>query len=276
MWAKDGGRYLPSVLKRIEEVIPAESVANRIFVDNASTDNTRQIAKDFNWTIYVTPVFTGIAEAARHASSPILVALEQDVLLARGWWERIPPHIEDRSVGAAQGVRFATDPVLRAIEPPPDTKEGRRRLWKQFREGNADYFWSTDNTIFKTSILKAVLGKLPLHYTDFRELYNTTAHYRWIVDPRVVSEHIRLERDQYVRKLLYTMTVSYGSREIKHYNFQEMLLRFATSPIRALQLTAEKRNPLFMYYYPYVRLMMFRAIAMRRRSQASRFYEESS
>lgn len=49
---KNGEKFLPKVLKRIDEVIPIEFVSERIMVDDHSKDNTEKVAKDFGWMVY--------------------------------------------------------------------------------------------------------------------------------------------------------------------------------------------------------------------------------
>ena len=47
MWTKNGAETLPLVLKRISEVIPNKFINKRIIVDDGSTDNISEIARDF-------------------------------------------------------------------------------------------------------------------------------------------------------------------------------------------------------------------------------------
>jgi len=51
MWAKNGERFLPIVLKRIDDVI-GRDVNQKIFVDDSSTDRSVEIAKSFGWKVY--------------------------------------------------------------------------------------------------------------------------------------------------------------------------------------------------------------------------------
>lgn len=52
MWAKNGAKTLPFVLKRIDEVIPEDSVQKRVLVDDNSADDTREIANSFGWEVF--------------------------------------------------------------------------------------------------------------------------------------------------------------------------------------------------------------------------------
>ncbi len=51
MWTKNGAETLPSVLRRISEVIPKDAVNMKLIVDDRSSDNTREIAKACGWTV---------------------------------------------------------------------------------------------------------------------------------------------------------------------------------------------------------------------------------
>jgi len=83
MWTKNGANTLPSVLKRINEVIPGEFVGQKIIVDDKSTDNTREIAKTFGWTVVFnegTGISDGVNTALKHVSSEYFISFEQDLL----------------------------------------------------------------------------------------------------------------------------------------------------------------------------------------------------
>ena len=46
MWTYNSAKLLPTVLARINEVIPAEAVNKKIVSDDHSTDQTAKIARD--------------------------------------------------------------------------------------------------------------------------------------------------------------------------------------------------------------------------------------
>jgi glycosyltransferase involved in cell wall biosynthesis len=88
MWAKNGERFLPLVLSRISQVIPDENVNQKIFVDDHSTDRSREIASEFNWIVYPNlkgGIPNGANEALRHVTSEFFVSIEQDIILAKDW-----------------------------------------------------------------------------------------------------------------------------------------------------------------------------------------------
>ena len=46
-WAKNGALYLPTVLERVDKVIPSEVINQKILVNDKSSDATVAIAKRF-------------------------------------------------------------------------------------------------------------------------------------------------------------------------------------------------------------------------------------
>lgn len=83
MWTLNGERFLPSVLRRVEEAIPKKIVHKKIMVDDHSTDNTVKIAKDFNWEVYSNPstgISSGANEALRHTECVLAAHNEEPYL----------------------------------------------------------------------------------------------------------------------------------------------------------------------------------------------------
>lgn len=114
-WTKNGAETLPLVLKRIDETLPSEFINKQLIVDDQSTDNTREIAKAFGWAV-VSNEGKGISDGANTAlkrvESEYFVSFEQDLLLARDWWEKIPPYLSDSRVAIASGIRFVYYPPV--------------------------------------------------------------------------------------------------------------------------------------------------------------------
>ncbi|MGC8912288.1 MAG: glycosyltransferase family 2 protein, partial [Nitrososphaeria archaeon] len=184
MWAKNGEKFLPSVLKRVDEVIPSEYINKKILVDDHSTDETVKIAREFNWDVYKNPasgIASGVEEALRHVKCEYFVSVEQDVLLAKDWWEKVPPYLEEKDVACAQGIRLSIDPTLRALE---EYAINERRTINV----------SIDNNIFKTKVVKA-LGKIPrgcpvcVDSAIMKQMLWKTP-YKWVTTAQVVSLHL--------------------------------------------------------------------------------------
>src|SRR3989304_8467464 len=109
MWTKNGSETLPLGLKRISQVIPGNFVNRRIIVDDRSVDDTRKIAESSGWSVTFNEgngISDGANTALKHVESPYFVSFEQDLLLARDWWEKIPPLLKTSHVAAASGMRF--------------------------------------------------------------------------------------------------------------------------------------------------------------------------
>ena len=191
MWAKNGARYLPYVLKRIDQVIPHENVNKKIFVDDSSTDTTVEIAKDFGWDIYENKegyVRGGAREALRHVESEFFVSVEQDLLLARDWWKRIPPYMDDPMCICAQGIHVDTHPILTYIG------NAHCKLYQKLGWQTSFSHRSLDNNLWRTDALRKLGGfqnTCPM-FVDL-ELYKKISRtdYKWIVDKTVVCPHLR-------------------------------------------------------------------------------------
>ncbi|MBS7612496.1 glycosyltransferase family 2 protein [Candidatus Bathyarchaeota archaeon] len=186
MWAKNGALTLPLVLKRVEEVIPSEVINKKIFVDDHSTDGSVPIARDFGWSVFQNirgGVDAGANLALRQVTTEYFISLEQDVYLAKNWWERIPRYLKRNDIAVAQGWRISNHPVIKKID---------EYSMERFRYS----LCSIDNTIYKTRIVRA-LGGFSEHlkypgvdaYIHQRVL---NAGFKWITDSSVLSIHFRM------------------------------------------------------------------------------------
>ena len=262
MWAKGGEEFLPKVFKRIDAVIPHECVSQKILVDDHSVDRTVEIARDFNWTVYENPstgISAGANEALRHVKTPFFISFEQDLLLAKDWWRKIPSYLEESNVAVASGVRL------------PDKPIGLRKLYqylaKKDRQVKPYTFGMTlDNTVYKTKIIKA-LGGFPWvnrnSGVDVILAYKISdASLQWIVDCDVQSTHLRYGLRSELR---HEEWHGYTLSEISHRIRQETgktpyvtkwraLSRFIFCPLRGLSIALTMNEPSIAYIYPLVRL----------------------
>ena len=262
MWTKNGEKFLLSVLNRIDSVIPYECVNQKILVDDHSNDRTVEIARDFNWTVYENPsmgISAGANEALRRVKSPFFISFEQDLLLAKDWWSRIPLHLESSKVAVASGVRF------------PDRPVGLRKLYqylaKKGRQVKPYMFGMTlDNTVYKTKIIKA-LGGFPWvnrnSGVDVILAYKISdAGFQWIVDCDVQSTHLRyglrseLRHEEWhgytLSEISHTIRQEIGKRP--HVTKWGTLSRFIFSPLRGLSIALTMDEPSIVYIYPLIRL----------------------
>jgi len=253
MWAKNGASCLPEVLSRIDRVIPHENVCHKILVDDHSTDRTVEIAEDFNWAVYENPaggISSAANEALRHVDRDFFVSIEQDVILSKDWWGKIPTYMEDPAVACAQGIRVPTRPVLRLLDE-----------WQYGDPGKRRSLVSMDNNLFRTKVVRLVGGfpKICPVCTDtvlMRKIQSETP-YKWVIDPDVVSLHLRedlkgLVEHQY--KLSYMCARTPYCSENEKQSLAVMFRILLTSPIRALQIAFRRNCPDVVWAYPLIRL----------------------
>jgi len=280
MWTKNGSETLPSVLKRIDEVIPEEFVGNRIIVDDHSTDNTRKIAESFGWQVLFNEG-TGISDGANTALKDVtceyFISFEQDLLLAREWWEKIPPLLENPRAATASGMRFADKPrgVKKLQQYVAKKYRGESSLssWLKSRQMAAFTLGKTlDNTIYKTKIIKDLGGfpKMPVNAgvdTILAYKFKQTG-YHWTVDYNVQSVHLRKGLNQELRHLYW-----YGTQLSAIWNKIEtetnqrppitrfgIMYRFFTSPFTGLFVALKTKEPTITYIHPLVRFYYMKGL----------------
>lgn len=275
MWTKDGSRTLDPVLKRINRVIPEKYVNNRLIVDDASKDNTRDIAKSNDWSVIPNSgkgISDGANTALKHVETEFFISFEQDLFLASDWWQKIPYYLSDQKVAVASGIRFVNYPLaLRKIE-----EYSAEKYKSQDQDGK--YFGlvkTLDNTIHKTEVIRSIGGfpSLPSSIGVDQLLSQKVfqSGYKWKVDYSVQSVHLRnglknelshnywygTHSDELERKL---STVNASARS--------MLLRFLFSPARGFEIAVKKNSPESIIIYPLMRLSFLRGIIDGRRKSA--------
>lgn len=260
-WAKNGASVLPIVLKRVDDVIPKEAIGNKILVDDSSTDGTPVIAKDFGWIVYPNSrggVGSGANLAFHHVMTEHFISIEQDVLLARDWFEKMLKHIEEKNVAVAQGWRISNHPVIGEID---------KYVMERFKQS----FCSMDNNIYRTKIIRA-LGGFPEHLKyagvdAYIKQRVENAGFKWVFDSSVISIHLRKGglREHIRRYYLYGMDVPVLAREKlftktsepnKYSTARNAYIAFF-SPIRGLEIAVNRRCPKVVYYYPLMRFSHF-------------------
>ena len=261
MWAKNGASMLPLVLKRAEEVLPSEAIKNKIFVDDHSADGSREIAKEFGWTVYPNEkggIGGGANTALKHVECKHFISLEQDLVLAKDWFEKVPRHLEKPNIVASQGAKLSDHPILRKIDE------------FSFAESNFT-LRSIDNTIYKTKIVKSVVGNIPesLRYgavDSYMRLRIEKSGFKWVVDPTVISIHLRKGglREQIRRHYFYGLYAPRNKGEFMDETETKRAFKIALlSPLRGLEIAIKKQCPQATYYYPLMRFSFLRG-ALRR------------
>lgn len=304
IWAKNGAKFLPAVLKRIDEVIPAESVAQKIFVDDASRDESREIAREYNWTIYKNTkggIAGGSNEVLSHVTREFFVTFEQDLLLARNWWERIPKLMEDGQVAVAQGIKETTFEMqdwlrrlsvdkassleemfeLNKVKGSTVVQGVRGSLFIQVATDSgvqvgrfpvslvdAGYAWGFDNNLFRTRIVRA-LGGFPSYepvFVDglFKKMLWEKTDFRWDIDTGVISDHLKFSVYDYLDSEYRKAMRTSIYLHLDNYTLKQMLRMTITSPFRATYSSIKARYPQFFFWYPGLRAKYLAAYLIRR------------
>ena len=259
---------LPRTLKRLERVLPSECVHRKIMVDDDSSDETRNVGKDFNWEVYMNP-HSGISSGANFALSkvdcPYFMSFEQDLLLSDNWWNNISSKFSDSKVVVASGVRFADAPQhLRKLQEYPllgyINKNSDHWCEANFRVGK-----TLDNTMYRTKVLLELGGFPSLRHNTG---VDTVLSYiifskglKWYVDFSVRSLHLRSGVKQ---ELNHQRWYGFGFNEINGKIKEEtglqlpvnsvgLFARLFSSPIRGLQVALKMKDARITYLYPMMR-----------------------
>jgi glycosyltransferase involved in cell wall biosynthesis len=249
MWTKNSAKFLPSVLTRIEEVIPSEVLANKIIIDDHSTDDTVEVARKLGWTVYTnngSGIYNAVETALKYVTTDFFISIEHDVILSKEWWESMKEHMKDETVAVAQGVRVATSPILRALD---------EYVIERRDEKSKKTCISIDNNLYRTSLLRKYKLNVAGH-TPSRAILEKHG-FRWLIDRNVISDHIRpdiqylIKHDYRMHKLLSC----HGRKQRMVKNFTLFLL----SPFRAFQICLKKKCAQMLIIYPLDRLAILMA-----------------
>lgn len=274
MWTMNGAGTLPLVLKRINKVVPDKFVNKRLIVDDQSTDNTREIARSFGWSVVFNEgkgISDGANTALKHVDSEYFISFEQDLFLAYDWWNKIPPYLDNPKIAAASGMRFADKPTgVRKLQQYVAKKyRGEAELvsWLRARRMAAFTLGKTlDNTIYKTRIIKDLGGfpKMQVNAGVDTILAYTIrqAGYHWIVDYNVQSTHLRHGlRQELQHQHWYATQLHEIWRRTKIETNQPppvtkytVISRFLMSPFTGLFMALKTKEPTVTYVHPLIRL----------------------
>jgi GT2 family glycosyltransferase len=260
-------------LKRINEVIPSECVNKRLIVDDQSTDNTREIALAHGWIVVFNEgkgISDGANTALKQVETEYFVSFEQDLLLSKDWWSKIPLYLEHPSVGAASGMRFADRPrgVMKLQQYVARKYRGEANLasWLRTRQKAAFTLGSTlDNTIYKTKVIRKIGGfpKIKVNAgVDTTLAYRLNkAGYGWVVDYNVQSIHLRSSlKHELSHQYWYGTQVHEIWHRIELETHQPppvtkfgIIYRFAISPFTGLFVAYKTREATVAVIHPLVR-----------------------
>lgn len=282
MWTKNGEEHLAEVLERIDNVIPCEHVHRKILVDDGSTDKTVEIAKSFGWETYLNPkggISSGANEALSHVDCDYFASFEQDLLLAREWWQKIPPYLSDSKVAIASGIRICKGSAF-GLETFSKVEEFAFERYRKGQDtGGFDldkflYGKTIDNTIYKTAVMRKLGGFPKLEATagvDNLLAYQVhLAGYKWIVDYSVRSDHLRKSfREELNHRFWYGTCADAISKAfgLPYASLKRQILRLCFSPIRGFQVGITKRDLKATYVYPLIRFYVIRGIVHSRKGK---------
>lgn len=254
MWTRNGGKTLPAVLKRIDEVVPSEVVNSRILVDDHSADDTRKIARSFGWDVIFnegTGVNLGAKTALKHVKSQYFISFEQDLLLAEDWWTRVPPLLEQGNVAVASGVRIADSPLSLNRLQDYANENYRKKTSENpmFPPGK-----TFDNTIYKTGIIRRIKGFPELLVEGLTKL-----GYIWAVNFDVKSIHLREGLLNEIRHQYWygTLLDEYWQPSGLVNSWMRGTVKVILSPIRGIQISYKQRCWGISYLYPSLRLASY-------------------
>ena len=280
MWTKNGSQTLSAVLQRINEVIPQEFVDKKIIVDDGSCDGTQRIASFFGWSVIPNKghgISDGANTALEEVTSDFFISFEQDLMLAPDWWQKIPPLLENPTVAAASGMRFADKPlgVKKMQEYVGKKYRGEANLasWLKSRDMSAFTLGKTlDNTIYKAKLIRALGGFPKLRVTagvDTTLAYKIDqAGYKWIVDYNMQSVHLRkglkqeLNHQYWYGAQLFEIWRKIGEETNKPPPVTRLgvIRRFCISPFTGLFIAVQTREPTVLYIHPLIRFYYMKGL----------------
>jgi hypothetical protein len=170
------------------------------------------------------------------------MSLEHDILLAKEWWPRIYENIaKDRQAAVSQGVRQPNNPASYAI------------LSNQVE-------FSIDNNIYRTEVIRKLGGfpeKCSVHTDASLKSKVESAGFKWIIDPTVVSIHIRFGFRQ---EASHRYALQRMCRCKNFYSTRYLMRLTLTSPISGFKIALKHRLPQAVFGYPYLRLRILQGL----------------
>jgi glycosyltransferase involved in cell wall biosynthesis len=240
MWTHNSEKTLPSVLKRIHEVIPQQCVNRKIIADDYSKDRTREIAEEFGWEVHLNDgkgVNDNTQTAIGLVTEPIFCSFEHDIILERNWWEKLSKFMEDPKVAVAQGTRVSTNYQFRKLDDYSNKRDDVPHN-------------SLDNCIARTEIVRK------FGYNEVGTPPKLKAKgYKWIVDQTTISDHIRESMWENVKHDFRMQALFPATLRHRLLCFRMLL----TSLVRAAHITYKTKCPAMIFLYPIDRLAIFLA-----------------
>ncbi|MEM2589284.1 MAG: glycosyltransferase family 2 protein [Candidatus Bathyarchaeia archaeon] len=251
---KDRAKSLDRLLQQIVREIPYK---NLIVIYGSSKDETKEVAEK-----YTNQVFwdgdKGLGAARKlgmeKATSEIVAMIDSDVILTKGWYERLIKYFEDPKVAAVMGTciyGYGCKPL---------------ELYHEYLRLNSQEDWGCHNTLFRRSAVLEVgnFDETIQGAGEDRDLYIRllNAGYKWIWAKEVVVYHpmSMLEYLRHVRWWAQSSRYGYIKKFFSEVESQS-LFRFYCNQIWlileafliGLQF-AIKIHPTMIIYFPLIRM----------------------
>ncbi len=258
MWTKNGERTLKRALRRIDDVVPSEEVSEKILVDDHSIDRTVEIAKEFNWKVYVNPssgISSGANEALRHVTTDIFASFEQDIFLGKDWFYSIYSHFVNSNVVVASGLRYDTVPGMEAWAK-----------WRIERDKSeiCVYGQSLDNTMYRRKFIEEIGGfpqlKVNVGFDVVLAYLVHQAQKQWVVDYNVESKHLRTGLTDVLKHQARNASAGYiVGRVVKkqtgyvRYSRFDAISKLWLSPLIGCYVAVKMKEARLMYLFPLIK-----------------------
>ncbi len=263
-------KYLAACVEgvRRQTYLPVEIIA----VDDGSTDNTAQIARELGVTLVQHGVNKGLAAArntgVRSAKTPFVASLDADCVPTERWLETLMYEMagSDRVAGAS-GV---------LLEHFQDTLPNKwraahmRQGWSMEREVNPLHLFG-NNTVFRKDVLEEIGGynEAPQYRTNNEDYYITRQMvcrgYDIVYNPRSVVWHLRYDTHYSVFRTYWRWFFLHRTRPDslrgllrKCGNNLEWLGRFASQDIREKKFRLLPYELVFFLYQTWFDLVYLR------------------
>jgi GT2 family glycosyltransferase len=271
-WVKNGAWCLPRTLLQLEKVIPDNAIHRKIAIDDASTDDTVNILKNFGWEVHKNPD-AGISAGANYAlhlvDCPYFMSFEQDLLLSPNWFNNVTPLVKG-DIAVASGIRFSDKAkTVRDIEKYTYKKYlMETRLAPYLRDRKESVFLlgkTLDNTFYNTKTIRSI-GGFPLMPSssgiDTLLAYRIREKgFRWLVNPKVQSIHLRKSFTQNLRHQ-YWYSSALKEVKLREPNFtpslKQEIKKLVMSPLTGFVMSFKMNNPKIFVVYPLLRFYRLR------------------
>jgi glycosyltransferase involved in cell wall biosynthesis len=179
--AKNREKPMANVLRQITNEIPVE---NLIVIYGTSSDRTRETALKYTEKVYWDED-EGLSAARnigiKKSSSEIVAMIDTDVILPKGWYQKLMRHFDDNKVAAATGTcifGYGCTPL--------------QKWWEHFGSLGQET-WGCHNVMFRRKTILSI-GNFDKRIKGAGEDYDIhkrilEAGFKWIWDKEVVVHH---------------------------------------------------------------------------------------